>query len=107
MKIGKKPEQLANAFDVVLLEPQDIKKNKLGTKVTLPSNKIIWTQQEFLSSKHIVEASKADPILIEDNRGRWWVADGHHRIARARMKNKSIEVLLLNREDVKKINDMW
>lgn len=108
MKIGKKPENLVNAFDAVLLEPEDIKKNNLGTLVNLPPSKELWTQQEFISDTKLKgNLSKEPPILIEDSKGRWWVADGHHRIVDARTKKKSINVLLLNMEDVDKINSMW
>lgn len=110
MKVGKMPDALVNAHDTALNEPDDLKEYKLGTKTDLPPGKEIWTGQEFISGTWLKDTNKLSkelPVLIEDSKGRWWVADGHHRIAWARSRKMTIKILLLKKDDVKEIDDTW
>lgn len=110
IKNGKMPASLTNAHDTALNEPEDVTEYEFGISVILRPDVTVWSEQKHVSGTWLANTkkiSKDEPILIEDKTGRWWIADGHHRIVWARSRGKSIKVLLIKYDKVKEIDDTF
>ena len=104
------PIELINTHDTVINYLEETEEYiSLDDKIIIPKDKILYSSQEFVSGTFINNITEEEYnsgyiFIAEDEKGDWWVLNGHHRLIYDRIHNRNSKAIFIPMETTKEID---